>query len=119
VEPIEACAMLFGKIRNEEIIVKKIVLATNKLHSEKRFEIDPEGVAEALMEADREGLEFVGLFHSHPAPASPSPLDVKFMRLWGDSIWLILSLTEGQIGAYKMENGKVVSVTINSPKTKS
>ena len=119
VEPIEACAMLFGKIKDEEIVVKKIALATNKLHSEKRFEIDPEAVAEALTEAEREGLEFVGLFHSHSAPASPSPLDIEFMRLWGDAIWLILSLRDGQIGAYKIENGKVIDVIINCLKAKS
>ena len=119
VEPIEACAMLFGEIKDEEIVVKKVVVATNKLHSEKRFEIDPEAVAEALTEAEREGLEFVGLFHSHPAPASPSPLDVEFMRLWGDAIWLILSSKDSRIGAYRMENGKVSEVAIKCVNTKS
>lgn len=111
--------MLFGEIKDEEIVVKKVVVATNKLHSERRFEIDPEAVAEALTEAEREGLEFVGLFHSHPAPASPSSLDVEFMRLWGDAIWLILSSKDSGIGAFRMENGKVNEVAIKCVNTKS
>ena len=112
VHPIEACAMLFGKLTQREAIVKKVVVASNKLQSTVRFEIDPETFVKAFTEADREGLDFIGLFHSHPAPAMPSLIDLKYMKLWGDAFWLILSSTKGNLAAYQMRNGKVREITI-------
>ena len=110
--PIEACAMLFGKLSKDEAVVEKVEVAPNKLQSNVRFEIDPMKVVAAFTEADRKGLEFIGLFHSHPAPAAPSPIDLKFMKLWGDALWLILSSTEGNLAAYQIKDDKVKEVTI-------
>lgn len=112
VHPIEACAMLFGKLTQKEAVVKKVVVAPNKLQSTLRFEINPETFAEALTEADKEGLEFIGLFHSHPAPAKPSLIDLKYMKLWGDAIWLILSLIDGNLAAYQIRNAEIKEIAI-------
>ncbi|UCC58446.1 MAG: M67 family metallopeptidase [Candidatus Bathyarchaeum sp.] len=112
VHPVEACAMLFGKLSKNEALVKKVEVAPNKLRSTARFEIDPMRVVAAFNEADEEGLEFIGLFHSHPAPAAPSPIDLKFMKLWGDALWLILSSTEGNLAAYQIKDDKVEEATI-------
>jgi proteasome lid subunit RPN8/RPN11 len=112
VYPIEACAMLFGKMTEKEAVVKRVVLAPNKLQSITRFEIDPETFVKALTEAEEEGLDFIGLFHSHPAPATPSPIDLKIMELWGDVFWLILSSTNGDVAAYQMKNGKIKEIAI-------
>jgi len=112
VHPIEACAMLFGKSTQKEAVVKKVVVAPNKLKSTVRFEINPETFARAFIEADKEGLEFIELFHSHPAPTKPSLTDLKYMKLWGDAIWLILSLTDGNLAAYQMRNAEVREITI-------
>jgi len=114
VNPIEACAMLFGKLTQEEAVVEKVVVASNKLQSTVRFEIDPETFVKAFTEAEREGLAFIGLFHSHPAPATPSPIDLKYMKLWGDIIWLILSSTNGNLAAFQILNGKVNEITIKT-----
>ena len=104
--------MLFGKITQEEAVVKRVVVASNKLQSTVRFEIDPETFVNALTQAEKEGLEFIGLFHSHPAPATPSLIDIKYMKLWGDAIWLILSSTNGSLATYQMKNDKVREITI-------
>jgi len=112
VHPIEACAMLFGKLTQNEVSVKKVVMAPNKLQSTVRFEIDPETFVRALTEADKEDLDFIGLFHSHPAPTMPSLIDLKYMKLWGDAVWLILSSINGNLAAYQMINGKVREITI-------
>ena len=112
VHPIEACAMLFGKLTQKEAVVKRVVVASNKLQSTARFEIDPETFVNAFTEAEREGLDFIGLFHSHPAPAIPSLIDLKYMKLWGDALWLILSSTNGSLAAYQMRNGKVREITV-------
>ena len=110
--PVEACAMLFGKLSQNEAVVEKVELAPNELQSTVRFEIDPEKVAAAITEAEEEGLEFIGLFHSHPAPAAPSPIDLKYMKLWGDALWLILSSIDGNLAAYQLSDGTVKEVTI-------
>ncbi len=110
--PIEACAMLFGKLSKDEASVEKVEVATNELQSTVRFEIDPMRVVAAFNEAEREGLEFIGLFHSHPAPAAPSPIDIKFMKLWGDALWLILSSTDDNLAAYQIKDEKVEEAII-------
>jgi len=112
VHPVEACAMLFGKLSKNEAVVEKVEVAQNRLRSTTRFEVDPEKVAASITEAEKEGLEFIGLFHSHPAPAAPSSIDRKFMRLWGDALWLILSSTDGNLAAYQLTDGKVKEATI-------
>ena len=112
VHPVEACAMLFGKLSQNEAVVEKVELAPNELQSTVRFEMDPEKVAAAITEAEEEGLDFIGLFHSHPAPAAPSPIDLKFMKLWGDALWLILSSIDGNLAAYQLSDGTVKEVTI-------
>jgi proteasome lid subunit RPN8/RPN11 len=112
VYPIEACAMLFGKLSQTEASVEKVEVAPNELRSAVRFEIDPMRVVAAFKKAEEEGLDFIGLFHSHPAPAVPSAVDLKFMKLWGDALWLILSLTEGKLAAYQLKDDKITEATI-------
>lgn len=112
VHPVEACAMLFGKLSQNEAVVEKVEVAPNELQSTVRFEIDPVKVAAAFTDADEKGLDFIGLFHSHPAPAAPSAIDLKYMKLWGDALWLILSSTDGNLAAYQLSDGTVKEATI-------
>jgi proteasome lid subunit RPN8/RPN11 len=112
VHPVEACAMLFGKLSQNKAVVEKVEVAQNRLHSTTLFEVDPVKVAVAITEAEKEGLDFIGLFHSHPAPATPSTIDQKFMQLWGDALWLILSSTDGNLAAYQLMDGTVMEATI-------
>ena len=112
VHPVEACAMLFGKLSRNEAVVEKVEVAQNRLRSTTRFDVDPAKVAAAITEAEKVGLEFIGLFHSHPAPAAPSPIDRKFMILWGGALWLILSSTDGNLAAYQLIDDKVKQATI-------
>ena len=104
--------MLFGKVSQSEAEVKKVLITKNNLISTTRFEVDPARVATAVIEAEKEGHEFIGLFHSHPAPASPSSVDLKYMRLWSDIVWLILSSTTGKLAAYQLIDGNLKEVTI-------
>ena len=81
------------------------------LQSSERFEINPQTVFNAFTEAEKEGLDFIGLFHSHPALATPSSIDIKYMRLWGKSLWLIFSLIDNSLATYQLEDGKVKAIT--------
>jgi len=99
-------------LSQNEAVVEKVEFAPNELQSTVRFEIDPVKVAAAFTDADEEGLDFIGLFHSHPAPAAPSPIDLKYMKLWGDALWLILSSTDGKLAAYQLTDDTVKEATI-------
>ena len=110
--PVEACALLFGEFTRGDAVVKKIILTPNILKSPVRFEVAPEVVYHAFEQADREGLEFIGLFHSHPAPPKPSSTDIKFMHLWEEAAWLILSSVNGEFAAFQMIDGKISEITI-------
>jgi len=110
--PVEACALLFGTLINEEAVVTRVVMMPNVLKSPIRFEADSQTVFNAFQQADRDKLEFIGLFHSHPAPASPSAVDLEYMRLWGEAVWLILSSSNGNIAAFKMTNGDLREVAL-------
>lgn len=112
VHPVEACALLFGTRSQNNLTLQQIVIAPNRLQSAVNFEIDPTTVVEALAKAEEAGLDFIGLFHSHPAPAVLSSIDLKFMKLWGDILWLIMSSTEGKLAAYQLKNDILKEVTI-------
>ena len=112
VHPVEACALLFGGLTDREAIVTRVVVMPNILRSTVRFEIDPQAFYKAFMQARKDGMEFVGFFHSHPALARPSAVDLRYMRLWGDAVWLVLSQTDGGMGAFRMRTGRVEELTI-------
>jgi proteasome lid subunit RPN8/RPN11 len=112
VHPFEACGILFGKLYENGAIVEKVKFTQNRLRSTIRFEVDPEKVAASIIEGENEGLELIGLFHSHPTSASPSSVDLKYMKLWGDTIWLIFSASVGNLAAYQFIDGKIKEATI-------
>ena len=110
--PIEACALLFGKLTEKEVTVTRVAVMPNILRSRVRFEIDPQAFFKAFMQAQAERMELVGFFHSHPSPACPSAVDLKYMRLWGDAVWLILSQTDDELAAFRMKASGVEELTI-------
>ena len=112
VYPIEACALLFGRFTTDEAIVDQVEVTQNRLDSTNHFEVAPEKVAIAVSSAEKEGWELVGLFHSHPLNAAPSEIDFKFMKMWPDIIWLILSSIDGSIAAFKLIDSKIKKIGI-------
>lgn len=112
IHPIEACALLFGRMIDGEAVVTRVVMMPNVLESSIRFEADPQMVFNAFEQADQDRLQFIGLFHSHPAPASPSEVDLKYMRFWGEAVWLILSSSNGNIAAFQLTNNDLHEVAL-------
>jgi len=110
--PIEACALLFGRLIDEEAVVTKVVVTPNVLRSSVRFEADPQTVFNVFEQAEQEGLDFVGIFHSHSAPAHPSVFDFQYMRLWGEAVWLILSSADGGVAAFQIVKGDLQKVVL-------
>ncbi len=107
--PNEACGFLFGK-RNEEWKVTAIRKATNTLKSPTLFEIPAEEIYLAWMDAEKKGLDVIGVYHSHPyAPPRPSGRDLEYMRN-SDFIWIIAGNAE--LKAYYWK-GKILEVKID------
>jgi len=104
--PIEACGVLFGDRSSKETVVRKIMVAHNILKSSTNFQIDPEDFLKALYEAEKEGMQLIGFFHSHPAPPHASMTDVRYMRLWPENIWLIISSLDNSVSAYQIVENK-------------
>jgi proteasome lid subunit RPN8/RPN11 len=64
------------------------------------------------MKAESEGLQHLGFFHSHQLNAKPSAMDLKYMRLWPEKIWLIISALNSKIAAYRVIDDKLHEVYI-------
>ena len=86
--PTEACALLLGVYLEEKAVVKEVKIAKNVNNSSTSFTLDPSFIYQVLLEGEKEGLEIIGIFHSHPAPPYPSSSDREGMKLW-PVIWLI------------------------------
>jgi len=110
--PTEACGLIFGDIDGKRAVVKRIRPVQNISESATRFQIDPEEFIETLSEAEKNGGELIGFFHSHPAPAYPSLTDAQYMRLWPENIWLIISSVSYDIAAYNAVDGELRRIDI-------
>ncbi len=75
--PDEGCGLVLGVNDGERAVVHDVVASENVLHSAKVYEIEPKVLLRAYRRADDEGLEVLGVFHSHThSEAYPSPTDV-------------------------------------------
>lgn len=111
-EPNEACAVLYGKSEDKESKVSEIRLAKNIDQSPVNFTIAPEELIDIYKEAEKKGLEIVGIFHSHPSSSAiPSGTDQRFMAL-NPTVWVISSGVEKNVFAYKLDS-KIEKVEIN------
>ena len=60
-----------------------------------RYEIDPRDHIRIQREADAEGLDIVGYYHSHPDhPAQASRFDTE--RAWAGYVYVIVAVHEGK-----------------------
>lgn len=77
--PNECCGFFFGKDgETREIQLAWPVRNAKEGDRRRRFEIDPEDYLAAEMFALKEGLDLLGIYHSHPDhPARPSEHDLK------------------------------------------
>lgn len=112
--PIEICGALFGLISEDEAHVEEIIPLKNVLRSEVMFQINPEEFLKVLLEHERRGLRHIGFFHSHLGCVSPSSIDLKYMSLWPESIWIIVSChPKPKIAAYRVINDRFEEVNVN------
>ncbi len=109
-KPYEACGVLIGTISGSTVLVEKALPVTNSKRTRRSFELDPKEHYDAWNEADKDGKEIVGVYHTHlVSSAVPSLWDRETMEN-EPSVWLIAG-ADG-MRAYVWENGvKAVEIT--------
>lgn len=92
--PLEACGLLVGRAGDTKIDTVRVVPARNLNleRPEDRYLLDPQDFLATDRAARAEGLEIVGIWHSHPDhPARPSRTDLE--SAWEGYSYLIISTT--------------------------
>ena len=103
-QPSESCAMLFGKKVGDNWNVKEVFLTQNIDDSQTNFTISPEELLKGYQIAEKNQLEVVGIFHSHPnSDAIPSNTDKKFMQN-NPVPWIIFSGVNNDLKAYLLDS---------------
>jgi len=76
--PNETCGLLLGRQENGLVEVRRVDRARNlnRERARDRYQLDPLDYLESERRASAEGMEVVGIWHSHPDhPARPSESD--------------------------------------------
>ncbi|MDW8121249.1 MAG: M67 family metallopeptidase [Armatimonadota bacterium] len=96
--PKEGCGLLVGtRSKTRWRIVRCHPVPNSKEESAQRyeFEIDPKDYLRIDKEASQEGLQILGIFHSHPdVPPYPSAADARLA--WTNTLNLIVAIYEGR-----------------------
>ena len=102
--PYEGCGLLLGRQSHNgrDKVVSSIFPVENRWEVEEekvvRFQIAPQDMLQAELAAMREGLDIVGVFHSHPdhEPVA-SPRDLEWAT-WPGYSYLITEIRDGAPG---------------------
>lgn len=111
--PQEACGIILGQFESDAAIAQEVVFTKNIAESSVRFVVDAEELYRILVRAEDEGMDMVGIFHSHPTTAKPSGVDQPFMEV-NPVVWVILgTLSEGiDMSAYQWFENAIYPVEI-------
>jgi proteasome lid subunit RPN8/RPN11 len=105
--PRECCGLLVG---TGETVVRS-VRARNLDTKATRYLIDPEDHFAAIRAARAERLEVIGAYHSHPSSAPvPSPTDIAEANSGPEFLYVIVSLVNDEVQAYRIADGQFVSI---------
>lgn len=102
--PAESCALLFGHEESGTSTVNEVFLTQNMENSPVNFTISNDELLSGYKEAEKKGLDVIGIFHSHPhSKAMPSSTDKEFMTI-NPVVWMIFSNKENQLNAFVLES---------------
>ena len=112
--PRECCGLLIGMAAT----VLHSVRANNLDVSLTRYSIDPADHFKAIRAARADGLEVIGAYHSHPASAPvPSATDIAEANSGSEFLYVIVSLVNDDVRAYRIEEGVSRPLAVTSPQT--
>ena len=100
--PYEGCGLLLGRQDGDCNLVEAIFPVENAWdvaeEQRERFLITPAAMFQAEMAALRQGLDIIGIYHSHPDhPAVASPRDLAWAT-WPGYSYLITEVRDGRPG---------------------
>jgi proteasome lid subunit RPN8/RPN11 len=107
--PLEACGLLAGK----DDRIEEVILVRNQAQSPARFVMDPYEQLRAFDWIEANGLDLLGIFHSHPAgPETASVTDIAEAAY--EVVHLIWSRKDGrwQARGFWIENGRATEVAL-------
>ena len=107
----ECCGLLAG----EEGVITRYFEATNELASATEYSIAPKQLFGIVREIRANGLELMGIYHSHPnGDNHPSPRDIE-QAYYPDVAYFILSPRKeasDQVRAFSIQNGMASELEI-------
>lgn len=110
-KPNESCALLLGHAKNNTVVVEDIFLTDNVERSPIDFTISAEQTLQGYMRAQKNKMEVIGIFHSHPnSKAYPSSTDQKYMEI-NPYVWIILSGLTNELKAFVLES-EIIEIPI-------
>jgi proteasome lid subunit RPN8/RPN11 len=96
--PEEGAGLLLGKLEDGERRIESILFLENAREDgarHNRYLITAEDMLRGEMEAEKQGLSIIGIFHSHPDhPNLPSEFDREYAIPWYS--YLITSVNSGK-----------------------
>jgi proteasome lid subunit RPN8/RPN11 len=109
----ECCGLLAGK----EGVISRLLPARNALASASAFEIAPQELFAMVRRIRADGLELLGIYHSHPrGENAPSPRDIA-SAFYPAAAYFILSPrpeTALPIRAFHIRDGRVSELTLRA-----
>ena len=100
--PAEACGLIGGSVEGDRKVVVQLVPLDNRRSdsARNRYLIDPTSFRRAQERLDRDGLEVIGVYHSHPDhPPAPSAFDRD--HAWPWLSYVIVGVAAGRAGEAK------------------
>jgi proteasome lid subunit RPN8/RPN11 len=107
--PLEACGLLAGR----DSSVESVLVVTNQAQSPVRYVMDPIEQLHAFEWIESQGMELLGIFHSHPAgPETVSPTDIAEAAY--DVVYVIVSRVDNawRTRGFWIDNGSYDEVTL-------
>jgi [CysO sulfur-carrier protein]-S-L-cysteine hydrolase len=109
--PNEACGLLAGS----DGVATKIYPTANAERSPVLYRVDPAEQFRVFREIEEEGLDLVGIYHSHTrSPAYPSATDVA-QAYYPEAVYVIVSLADRDapdFRGFRIEDGKVTEIDL-------
>jgi proteasome lid subunit RPN8/RPN11 len=112
-EPLnECCGLLAGRAG----VITHVAPAENvALHPERNYEMRPVDIVRMMREFRSRGLEFLGIYHSHPIGENrPSPRDVE-LAYYSEAAYLVLSPRPDApkpVRAFSIRDGSVTELEL-------
>jgi proteasome lid subunit RPN8/RPN11 len=107
--PLESCGLLAGAGE----VIRQVIPVPNALQSATRYRFSPSAQLAAFEEIEREGLEMLAIYHSHPnGPVHPSPTDIA--EAFYPVVYVIWSPQDSgwQARGFWIENGNFAEIPL-------